>query len=90
MRGWYCEVARWRIGRMRAVASSANYVALWLHSRRLVRRPQAGPAHRLVFRGRFGQEETLLMRGGHPPAVLSVSSGPILRKDTIAVYGARA
>jgi hypothetical protein len=44
-----------RIEVMRAVASSADEVALRSHNRRLVRRLHAGPAQRLVFRGRFGE-----------------------------------
>ena len=70
-----------RIEVMRAVASSADEVALRSHNRRLVRRLHACPTQRLVFRGRIGEECALSMRCLDPSVViLSI----IVPDDTMA------
>lgn len=71
-----------RIEVMRAVASSADEVALRSHNRRLVRRLHAGPAQRLVFRGRFGGQGKLLMRCQRPSVVQLLKFVP---ESTVAI-----
>ena len=75
-----------RIEVMRAVASSADEVALGSHNRRLVRRLHAGPAQRLVFRGRFGEQGNLLMRCQRPSVVLLLEFVP---DDTVNIRSER-
>ena len=68
-----------RIEVMRAVASSADEAALRSHNRRLVRRLHAGPAQRLVFRGRVGGQGNLMMRFQRPSVVLLSNLSPTIR-----------
>jgi hypothetical protein len=70
-----------RIEVMRAVASSADEVALRSHNRRLVQHLHACPAQQLVFRGRIGEQCALSMRCQDPSVViLSI----IVPDDTMA------